>query len=108
MIYLADIEPKNGVIEVRFSNDLGGDAMVQALEVGTGPGAAGAKPVTLGVARPFWPFPDSQTNRALAPGAGQRGLLLHSRPADESVKGSVLDNGYSRWISFGGTALAEP
>ena len=29
-----DIEPRNGVIEVRFSNDHGGEAMVQAPEVG--------------------------------------------------------------------------
>lgn len=94
-----DIEPKNGVIEVRFSNDLDGEAMVQALEVGAGPRAAGAKPVTLRVAPPFWPFPDSQTNRALAPGAGQRGLRYdHAQPTSLGDVQATAPATFSAWV----------
>jgi hypothetical protein len=40
------IEPRNGVIDVRLtSGNPTGEAFVQALEVGPGPGGAGAKPV---------------------------------------------------------------
>jgi hypothetical protein len=42
-----DIEPRNGVIEIRFSNEHGGEAGVQALEVGPGTGGQGAKPVSV-------------------------------------------------------------
>jgi hypothetical protein len=41
-----NIEPRSGVIEVRFSNEHGGEAAVQALEVGPGAGGQGAKPVS--------------------------------------------------------------
>jgi hypothetical protein len=40
-----DIRPKNGVIAIRFSNRFGGEAMVQAIEVGPGQAEPGAKPV---------------------------------------------------------------
>lgn len=39
------IQPQNGVIEVRFTNRRGGEAMVQALEIGPGHGGEGAIPV---------------------------------------------------------------
>jgi hypothetical protein len=42
-----DIAPQNGVIEIRLSNSHGGEAILQALEVGPGPGGEGAKPVFL-------------------------------------------------------------
>jgi hypothetical protein len=42
-----EIEPANGIIEVRFSNPHGGEAAVQALEVGPGSGGQGAKPVSV-------------------------------------------------------------
>ena len=45
-----DIRPKNGVVSIRFWHRHGGDAMVQAIEVGPGPSPPGAKPL------PF-PFP---------------------------------------------------
>jgi len=34
------------VIEIRFSNQHNGEAIVQAIEVGPGPGGKGARPVT--------------------------------------------------------------
>ena len=40
-----DIKPKNGVIAIRFSNRHGGEAIVQAIEIGPGQTEAGAKPV---------------------------------------------------------------
>lgn len=45
-----DIEPRNGVIDFRFTGGdpkagIGGEAFVQAIEVGPGDGGAGAKPV---------------------------------------------------------------
>ncbi|MCL4693754.1 MAG: hypothetical protein KJ060_14735 [Candidatus Hydrogenedentes bacterium] len=40
-----DIQPRNGIIEVRFVNRRGGEAIVQALEIGSGHGGDGAVPV---------------------------------------------------------------
>ena len=42
-----DITPKNGIIEVRLANTHEGEAILQALEVGPGPGGEGAKPLLL-------------------------------------------------------------
>jgi hypothetical protein len=42
-----DIEPANGVIEVRFKGSHGGEAIVQAIEVGPGHGGVGATPATM-------------------------------------------------------------
>jgi len=39
------IQPENGAIEVRLLNRHGGEAMLQALEVGPGPGGDGAVPI---------------------------------------------------------------
>jgi hypothetical protein len=39
------IKPVHGVIELRFRSDRGGEAMVQAIEVGAGDGGPGATPV---------------------------------------------------------------
>jgi hypothetical protein len=43
------IEPKNGVIVIRFWNRHGGEAMVQAVEIGPGSSEPGAKPVQASV-----------------------------------------------------------
>jgi hypothetical protein len=40
-----DIPPKNGVVALRFWNRFGGEAMVQAIEIGPGQSPPGAKPV---------------------------------------------------------------
>lgn len=42
-----EVNPSHGAIEVRFINKHGGEAMVQALEVGPGDGGASASPVCL-------------------------------------------------------------
>lgn len=42
-----DIQPKRGVIALRFRNRFGGEATVQAIEVGPGDGGQGATPVCL-------------------------------------------------------------
>lgn len=39
------IKPKNGIIEIRFTGSYGGEAIVQAIEVGPGSGGEGAEPV---------------------------------------------------------------
>ena len=39
------IEPKHGIIEVRFRNRHGGEAAIQAIEIGPGNGGQGAEPV---------------------------------------------------------------
>ncbi len=39
-----DIRPQHGVIAIRFRGGAGSIAMIQAIEVGPGPGGAGAKP----------------------------------------------------------------
>ncbi len=39
-----DIRPQHGVIAIRFRGGAGAIAMIQAIEVGPGPGGAGAKP----------------------------------------------------------------
>jgi hypothetical protein len=44
-----DVQPKNGVIAIRFSNRFGGEAMVQAIEIAPGPSEPGAKPVPVSV-----------------------------------------------------------
>ncbi len=41
------IEPKNGVIDVRFEGSYGGEAIVQAIEVGPGDGGIGETPISL-------------------------------------------------------------
>jgi hypothetical protein len=40
-----DIPPKNGVVALRFWNRFGGEAMVQAIEIGPGQSPPGAQPV---------------------------------------------------------------
>ena len=40
-----DVQPKNGVIAIRSRHRLSGQAAIQAIEVGPGPSAEGAKPV---------------------------------------------------------------
>ena len=42
-----DIEPRNGIIRIRFKGRDGREAIVQAIEVGPGDGGEGAAPVTL-------------------------------------------------------------
>ena len=54
------IRPKHGVIALRFQGTVSTIAMIQAIEVGPGPGAAGAKPVA-------FPFPPD-INRLRNPG----------------------------------------
>ena len=44
-----DVEPENGVIAVRLRNRYGGEAIVQAMEVGPGPGGIGATPAVVAV-----------------------------------------------------------
>ena len=39
-----DIRPSHGVIAIRFIGRAGKEAMIQAIEVGPGPGGKGAKP----------------------------------------------------------------
>jgi hypothetical protein len=39
------ILPEHGVLALRFWNRFGGEAMVQAIEIGPGPGEPGAQPV---------------------------------------------------------------
>jgi hypothetical protein len=41
-----DIQPQHGVIEIRFAG-VNRDAMVQAIEVGPGPGGEGAAPKSI-------------------------------------------------------------
>ncbi len=48
-IVLNDLKPVNGVISIRFRNDSGGEAMIQAIEVGPGDGGQGAVPVSVPV-----------------------------------------------------------
>jgi hypothetical protein len=40
-----DIRPQHGVLAIRFWNRFGGEAMIQAIEIGPGTSPAGAKPV---------------------------------------------------------------
>ncbi len=42
-----DIAPVNGVISIRFAGTFGGEAIVQAIEIGPGDGGKGAAPVCL-------------------------------------------------------------
>jgi hypothetical protein len=46
------IEPKNGVISIRFAGSHGGEAIVQAIEVGLGDGGGGAKAVAIPATQP--------------------------------------------------------
>ncbi len=46
------IQPKNGIIEVRFTGSHGGEAIVQAIEVGPGDGGQGATPISVPSSRP--------------------------------------------------------
>lgn len=42
-----NIEPENGLISIRFQGMPGGEAIVQAIEIGPGHGGEGAKPIAL-------------------------------------------------------------
>ena len=70
-----NIEPRNGCIALRFRNRFGGEAIVQAIEVGPGPGGEGAKPICL-------PPPDLEA-----------GNLLVNPGFEEGVTGTVGSNG---------------
>ncbi|HOW69392.1 MAG TPA: malectin domain-containing carbohydrate-binding protein [Phycisphaerae bacterium] len=52
-----NLVPLNGVISIRLSNTLGGEAMVQAIEVGPGDGGPGARPVVVKLAATGKPAP---------------------------------------------------
>ncbi len=41
------IEPQHGIISIRLKGSFGGEAIVQAIEVGPGHAGAGATPVTI-------------------------------------------------------------
>jgi len=70
------IAPSHGVIALRFRNTHGGQAAVQAVEIGPGPGGPGARPICL-------PEPERVAGNLLAnPGfestaGGQLGRLAH-------------------------------
>lgn len=68
-----DIEPKNGVISIRLRNDHGGEAIVQAIEVGPGDGGRGAEPVSLPPASP--PAPADRTGGLLLNGGFEEGAV---------------------------------
>jgi len=42
-----DVRPQHGIIALRFTGSGGGEAMVQAIEVGPGPGGTGATPIAV-------------------------------------------------------------
>jgi hypothetical protein len=65
------LEPKSGVISLRFTGTRGGEVIVQAIEVGPGDGGEGAKPICVG------PPPARQGNLLTDPGfeEGARGDL---------------------------------
>jgi len=51
-LVFSDIEPRNGAIEIRFrggdhQRGISGEAFVQAVEIGPGPGGTSAKPITV-------------------------------------------------------------
>ncbi|NLX13121.1 MAG: hypothetical protein GXY44_05615 [Phycisphaerales bacterium] len=46
-VVLNDLEPVNGIISIRFQNTLGGQAEIQAIEVGPGDGGRGVVPVSV-------------------------------------------------------------
>ncbi len=70
-----NIEPRNGCIAIRFRNRFGGEAIVQAIEVGPGAGGEGAKPICL-------PPPDAEA-----------GNLLVNPGFEEGVAGTTGSNG---------------
>ncbi len=70
-----NIEPKNGCIALRFRNRFGGEAIVQAIEVGPGAGGEGAKPICL-------PPPDAEA-----------GNLLVNPGFEEGVTGTTGSHG---------------
>ncbi len=55
------IEPVHGIICIRFRNDFGGEAMVQAIEIGPGDGGHGSTPVTV-------PQPEPERRQDSRPG----------------------------------------
>ncbi len=76
------IRPKNGVISICFKGSQGGEAIVQAIEVGPGDGGRGAEPVSLP--------PESQP----APADRTGGLLLNGG-FEEGVVGDLGSVGKS-------------
>lgn len=68
------VQPRRGIIEVRCRNAHGGEAALQALEVGPGDGGTGAPPVRASVGAAPWKFAEPDSGRTLTPRAGQRGL----------------------------------
>lgn len=63
------VRPEHGVIALRFTGNPGGEAMVQAIEVGPGPGGTGAMPISVS--------PSERQNLLVNPGfeAGALGAL---------------------------------
>jgi hypothetical protein len=68
-----DIKPKNGVISIRFKGSQGGEAIVQAIEVGPGDGGKGAQPVTTAPASQ--PAPAERTGNLLKNGGFEEGAV---------------------------------
>jgi len=56
------IRPEHGVISIRFWNRFGGEALIQAIEVGPGASPAGARP--LGFRGPAEMAPRAEPSRA--------------------------------------------
>ncbi|HPD28372.1 MAG TPA: malectin domain-containing carbohydrate-binding protein [Phycisphaerae bacterium] len=68
-----DIQPRNGVISIRLRNDHGGEAIVQAIQVGPGDGGRGAEPVSLPPASQ--PAPADRTGGLLLNGGFEEGAV---------------------------------
>ncbi|MBP7935166.1 MAG: hypothetical protein KA354_11015 [Phycisphaerae bacterium] len=93
-----NLAPLNGVISIRFSNTLGGEAMVQAIEVGPGDGGQGAKPITLKLTAAGEPA--SPDGNLLSNGSFEQGM-----PGDLGSMGKT--GGGSGWqYLFAGASMA--
>jgi len=66
-----DIQPAHGIISIRFRGDRGAEAIVQAIEVGPGPGGPGATPVVV----PATPAPARREGNLLNNGGFEDGAI---------------------------------
>lgn len=90
--------PLNGVISIRFSNTLGGEAIVQAIQVGPGDGGQGAAPVVLQLAPASKPV--SPDGNLLSNGSFEQGV-----PGDLGSMGKT--GGGNGWqYLFAGASVA--
>ncbi|HOW17507.1 MAG TPA: malectin domain-containing carbohydrate-binding protein [Phycisphaerae bacterium] len=106
-VVVPDIQPKNGVVDIRFLGPQGGEAIVQAIEVGPGNGGRGARPVSIAAALPTGAAPGGNLLRNPDFEGGVNGQVGAMMPGGGGFGWNYLFAGPARSYIWGESAYSE-